>query len=109
MAAIALAVIGFFAILYPRVLVATDPANSLTVANASSSDLTLTVMTIVAVVLLPIVLVYMLWSYTVFRRRLSRADFGADEPSNPFEFVAGMMGPKEKPGVGAGQEAGGGH
>ncbi len=79
-------------------LVASDPANSLTVTNASSSDLTLTVMTIVTVVLLPIVLVYMAWSYTVFRRRLSRADFGANEPANPFELVAGMMGPKEKAG-----------
>jgi len=106
MAAIALTVVGFFATLYPRVLVATDPANSLTVANASSSDLTLTVMTIVVVLLLPIILLYMAWSYRVFRRRLSRADFGADEPTNPFEFVAGMMGPKEPAG---GQEAGGGH
>jgi cytochrome d ubiquinol oxidase subunit II len=105
MTAIAFTVVGFFATLYPRVLVATDPANSLTVANASSSDLTLTVMTIVVLVLLPIVLVYMGWSYTVFRRRLSRADFGADEPSNPFEFAAGMLGPKEQS---TGQEAGGG-
>ncbi len=106
MAALALTVIGFFATLYPRVLVATDPANSLTVANSSSSDLTLTVMTIVVVVLLPIILLYMAWSYRVFRRRLSRADFGADEPTNPFEFAAGMMGPKE---AAKGQEAGGGH
>jgi cytochrome d ubiquinol oxidase subunit II len=95
LAAIALTVVGFFAILYPRVLVASDPANSLTVANASSSDLTLTVMTVVAVLLLPIVLIYMAWSYTVFRRRLSRADFGAPEPSNPFELVAGMLAPQE--------------
>lgn len=106
MAALALTVVGFFATLYPRVLVATDPANSLTVANASSSDLTLTVMTIVVVFLLPVILLYMGWSYLVFRRRLGRADFGADEPTNPFEFVAGMMGPK---GTAGGQEAGSGH
>jgi cytochrome bd ubiquinol oxidase subunit II len=105
MAALALTVIGFFATLYPRVLVATDPANSLTVANSSSSDLTLTVMTIVVVVLLPVILIYMAWSYRVFRRRLGRADFGADEPTNPFEFAAGMMGPKE---AAKAQEAGGG-
>ena len=46
-------------------------ANSLTVTNASSSSYTLTVMTWVAVVLTPIVLLYQGWTYWVFRKRIS--------------------------------------
>lgn len=60
--------------LFPNVLPSTtDPAFSLTVANASSADYTLTVMTWVAVVFLPLVLVYQGWSYWVFRQRVTGA------------------------------------
>ena len=45
---------GLFAALYPQVLVSsTDPANSLTVANAASADYALTVMSVVALVFFP--------------------------------------------------------
>ena len=46
-----------------------DPefGNSLTVDNASSADYTLTVMTVVAAVLVPIILLYQAWTYHVFR------------------------------------------
>jgi cytochrome d ubiquinol oxidase subunit II len=47
-----------------------DPANSLTIYNASSTDYTLKVMTIVAAIFTPIVLAYQAWSYWVFRKRL---------------------------------------
>lgn len=58
--------------MFPNVLPSTiDPTNSLTVWNASSSDYTLGVMTIVALIGLPIVLAYQAWSYWVFRRRIS--------------------------------------
>ena len=43
----------------------------LTVQNTASSSYALTVMTIVAVVFFPLVLVYQGWTYYVFRRRLS--------------------------------------
>ncbi|WP_062079114.1 cytochrome d ubiquinol oxidase subunit II [Demequina globuliformis] len=70
--AIAAAVVLIFGSLYPDVMPSsTDPAYSLTVDNASSTDYTLTVMTWVAVILVPIVLAYQSWSYWVFRRRLS--------------------------------------
>jgi len=60
-----------FVAAYPAVLPSTiDPAFDLTVANASSSDYTLGVMTIVAGVGLPVVLAYQAWSYWVFRKRL---------------------------------------
>ena len=70
-ATIALAVATLFVCLYPRVLVsAPDFGNSLTVANAASSPYTLQVMTWVAVVVAPVVLLYQAWTYRVFRRRL---------------------------------------
>ncbi|MEV4411706.1 cytochrome d ubiquinol oxidase subunit II [Catellatospora sp. NPDC049609] len=71
-AAIALAVASLFADLYPFVLPSTvDPTtNSLTVANASSTPYTLKIMTWVALVFTPLVLLYQGWTYWVFRRRI---------------------------------------
>jgi cytochrome d ubiquinol oxidase subunit II len=51
-----------------------DNAWSLTVYNASSSPYTLRVMTIVALIFVPIVLLYQGWSYWVFRKRIGRED-----------------------------------
>jgi cytochrome d ubiquinol oxidase subunit II len=64
-------VVTLFVSLYPRVMVS-DPefGNSLTIENASSAHYTLTVMTVVAAVLIPVVLLYQAWSYHVFRGRL---------------------------------------
>jgi cytochrome bd ubiquinol oxidase subunit II len=60
-----------FTSLYPRVMVSRpDFANSLTVDNASSAHYTLAVMTVVAAVCLPIVLLYQGWTYHVFRARV---------------------------------------
>ncbi|GAA3806798.1 cytochrome d ubiquinol oxidase subunit II [Cellulomonas soli] len=67
------AVVLIFGSLYPDVMPAFDPANSLNVTNASSTDYTLTVMTWVAVILTPLVLVYQGWTYWVFRKRISAA------------------------------------
>jgi len=71
---IAAAVFALFASLFPDVMPASnDPANSLTIANASSSTYTLTVMSWVALVFLPLVLAYQGWTYWVFRKRVTRA------------------------------------
>lgn len=56
--------------LYPRVMVANNPKFSILAADASSSPYTLHIMTIVTVSILPIVLVYFIWSYWVFRKRI---------------------------------------
>nr|WP_297427648.1 cytochrome d ubiquinol oxidase subunit II [uncultured Actinotalea sp.] len=69
--AIVAAVVLIFGSMYPDVMPALDPANSLTVANASSTDYTLTIMTWVAVVLTPVVLLYQGWTYWVFRKRIT--------------------------------------
>jgi cytochrome d ubiquinol oxidase subunit II len=69
--AIALAVAGLFAALFPDVMPSSlDPAWSLTTTNASATEYTLTVMTWVAVLFTPIVLLYQGWTYWVFRRRI---------------------------------------
>ncbi|MEV0591448.1 cytochrome d ubiquinol oxidase subunit II [Nonomuraea cavernae] len=62
-----------FTSLWPNVMPALDPANSLTVINAASSPYTLTVMTWVAAIFTPLVLLYQGWTYWIFRRRLTGA------------------------------------
>jgi cytochrome d ubiquinol oxidase subunit II len=69
---IALAVVSLFLALFPDVMPSTtDPAFSLTTTNASSTPYTLTIMTVVAVIFTPIVLIYQGWTYYVFRKRVS--------------------------------------
>lgn len=75
MVAIALSVVTVFSGLYPRVLPSSISADfSLTIYNAAASDYTLTIMSIVAILLVPVVLGYQAWSYWVFRKRLERTD-----------------------------------
>lgn len=63
--------ITLFRGLYPRVMVSSlNPEWSLTISNASSSPYTLRVMTIVALIFVPIVLAYQGWSYWIFRKRI---------------------------------------
>jgi len=47
-----------------------DFANSLTVQNASSAHYTLAVMSVVAAICVPLVLLYQGWTYHVFRARV---------------------------------------
>jgi cytochrome d ubiquinol oxidase subunit II len=64
-----------FVSLYPRVMVSsTGFENSLTVDGAASSHYALTVMSVVAVIFVPVVLLYQGWTYYVFRHRVG------DEP-----------------------------
>jgi cytochrome d ubiquinol oxidase subunit II len=79
-----------FTSLYPRVLVShPEFANSLTVTGASSSHYALKVMTIAALILTPVVLLYQAWTYYVLRARI-----GGEHPvSNPVEALA----PKRPP------------
>jgi len=61
-----------FGAAYPVVVPSTiDGAFDVTVADASVSDYTLTVMTWVAGFGLPVVLGYQAWTYWVFRKRLT--------------------------------------
>ena len=64
--------VSFFTLMFPRVMVSSlNPEWSLTIFNASSSQYTLTVMSIVALIFVPIVLAYQGWTYYMFRKRIS--------------------------------------
>ena len=68
---LALTLVACFQIMFPRVMISsTDPAFSLTIYNASSSPYTLKVMSIIALIFLPVVLAYQGWTYWIFRKRV---------------------------------------
>ncbi|MGA2283684.1 MAG: cytochrome d ubiquinol oxidase subunit II [Candidatus Dormibacteria bacterium] len=72
-AAILLSMGAVFAVMFPAVIPASNGAAlSLTVGAAASHPYTLVVMTIVAAIFTPLVLLYQGWTYWVFRQRLQR-------------------------------------
>jgi cytochrome bd ubiquinol oxidase subunit II len=81
-------VVTLFVSLYPRVMVS-DPdfGNSLTIDNAASADYSLKVMTVVAAILVPVILLYQAWTYHVFRARL-----GGEDAGSPVDLVARKTG-----------------
>ncbi|GAA5416145.1 cytochrome bd-I ubiquinol oxidase subunit 2 [Paraliobacillus ryukyuensis] len=65
-------VLSIFVGLFPRVMISSiDKAFDLTVYNASSGSYSLKVMTFMALGILPFVLGYTIWSYYIFRKRVS--------------------------------------
>ncbi|CAH2714692.1 MULTISPECIES: cytochrome d ubiquinol oxidase subunit II [Neobacillus] len=67
-----LTVSAIFVGLFPRVMISSiNKAFDLTVYNASSGAYSLKIMTIVALTILPFVLGYTIWSYYVFRKRVT--------------------------------------
>jgi cytochrome d ubiquinol oxidase subunit II len=59
--------------LFPDVMISSlNPAWSLTIYTASSNSYSLTVMSIIAITLVPFVLAYQAWNYWVFKQRISR-------------------------------------
>ena len=71
---------GLFACLYPRLLISTtDSAYTLTVGNSTASSYSLQVMTIVAAVMVPLILLYQGWTYYVFRARVVGPSRTADD------------------------------
>jgi cytochrome d ubiquinol oxidase subunit II len=71
------AVVLIFGSMFPDVMPGLDGGPSLSIADASSTHYTLTVMTWVAVILTPLVIGYQSWTYWVFRRRLTTTDLPA--------------------------------
>lgn len=71
---LALAVVSLFGMLFPNVMPDIDRSlEGLTIYNASSTETTLKIMSLVALVMTPIVLAYQGWTYWVFRKRLTAA------------------------------------
>ena len=68
----AFVVITLFSGLYPNVMPNIDAGGvGLNIFNASSTPYTLKVMTVVALVMTPLVLIYQGWTYWVFRKRIN--------------------------------------
>lgn len=83
--AIAAAVALIFSIMYPNVMPSSlNSAWSLTIAAASSSQATLQVMSVIALVMVPIVMAYQGWTIWVFRARLTGAQIGSAKGLLPF-------------------------
>lgn len=57
--------------LFPRVMVANNSAYSILIKDASNSPYTLHLMTVISLSVLPIMLIYFIWSYWVFYKRLA--------------------------------------
>ena len=70
--AIGLGVAGLFLALFPDVMPSTLPGGGgLTTTNAAATAYSLRIMTVVAVVFTPLVLLYQSWTYWVFRKRIA--------------------------------------
>lgn len=66
--------------LYPNLIPSSiDPQYSLTIFNSSSSDYTLKIMTVVALLLVPIVIAYQIWIYRIFRQKVTKEDIVKDK------------------------------
>lgn len=98
---IAICIVTIFVYLYPRVMVSsTNPAYSLTVHNTASPPYTLKVMTVVAVLLLPVVIGYQAWTYCVFRKRLSDQQFRPKPPPTAVPATVPASQPPQRHGFG---------
>ncbi len=93
--AIVMLFVTLFVDLFPNVMPSsTSSAFNLTIANTSSSHMTLTLMAIVAAVMVPIVLAYTAWAYWVFRKRVSPEEFDLTT-KNPIDLMQGKTGAGE--------------
>lgn len=79
-AAVLMTVATGIAGLYPNLVPSRlDPAFSATIFNASSSPYTLKIMTVVALVFVPLVVAYQVWVYRVFRHKVNVLELTKDE------------------------------
>jgi cytochrome d ubiquinol oxidase subunit II len=70
--AVGLTVASLFAAMFPAVMPSTlDPGSTLTTVDAASTPYTLKILTIIAAIFTPLVLLYQGWTYWVFRKRVT--------------------------------------
>lgn len=69
-------VIGLFPNLFPSNI---NAEYSLTAFNASSSPLTLKIMLMVVLLFIPVVIVYQIWSYNMFKGKVTQEDLDLEE------------------------------
>jgi cytochrome bd ubiquinol oxidase subunit II len=72
---------ALFSELFPRVMISsTNAAYDLTIKNSASPPYSLKVMTVVAVIFFPVVVIYQSWGYHIFKKRLSVPRVDAEDP-----------------------------
>jgi hypothetical protein len=80
-----------------------DPAANLTIYNSSSTTYTLQIMTVVALIFVPIVIAYQLWVYRIFREDMGSSDVYAEAGTEPPAAGTGKESsppqPKQPPGI----------
>ncbi|MGV1050023.1 MAG: cytochrome d ubiquinol oxidase subunit II [Solirubrobacterales bacterium] len=80
--------LALFVDLFPHTMISsTSSAFDMTLNQSASSSYTLTVMTVVAVLLVPVVLAYQAWTYWVFRQRVSPGDFADAGVRSPLDLI----------------------
>jgi len=84
--AIATFFISLFVELFPHTMISSlDDSFSMTLNQSSSTHYTLVVMTVVAVLMVPVTLIYQAWTYWVFRHRIGPEDFG--DVKTPLDLI----------------------
>ncbi|MDY6909053.1 MAG: cytochrome d ubiquinol oxidase subunit II, partial [Thermodesulfobacteriota bacterium] len=69
-----------FSVIYPNLIPSTlNPTYSMTIYNSASSTLTLKIMLGVALVFVPLVIAYQVWTYRLFRHKVTEADLAYEE------------------------------
>jgi cytochrome d ubiquinol oxidase subunit II len=69
-------IIGLFPTMFPSSM---NPDYSLTAHNASSSPLTLKIMLVVTLLFIPVVLAYQIWTYNLFKTKVTKNDLAYEE------------------------------
>jgi cytochrome d ubiquinol oxidase subunit II len=69
-------IIGLYPNLFPSNM---EPGYSLTAFNASSSQLTLTIMLVVVAIIVPLVIAYQVWAYYLFKDKVTSKDLAYEE------------------------------
>lgn len=108
-AAIGLLVASWFCVLFPDAIAAAGGGAGLALADVAAGSYTLTLMTVLAGVMVPLLLAAQAWTYWAFRHRVTRADVGERQPS-PVDLIARLTGGPDDDGAGgaAGGSAPGG-
>jgi cytochrome bd ubiquinol oxidase subunit II len=86
-AALGLLVVALFSALFPAGIGGVAGAPGLPLAEAAAGEYTLTLMTVLAALLMPLLLAAQAWSYYVFRHRITRAAVG-ERPPSPVDVIA---------------------
>jgi cytochrome d ubiquinol oxidase subunit II len=69
-------VVGMYPNTFPSSL---DPTYSLTISNSASTPMTLTIMLIVVLIFVPIVIVYQVWAYHLFKDKVTDETLTSEE------------------------------